>query len=45
MIAAAHMVQKKRRPTRPSKAAKKQRVESKRQRSEVKQGRGKVTFD
>ena len=45
MIAAAHMVQKQRRPTRPSKAAKKQRVESKRQRSEVKQGRGKVTFD
>jgi ribosome-associated protein len=45
MIAAAHMVQKKRRPTRPSKAAKKQRVESKRQRSAVKQGRGKVTFD
>lgn len=45
MIAAAHMVQKKRRPTRPSKAAKRQRVESKRQRSAVKQGRGKVTFD
>lgn len=45
MIAVAHMVQKKRRPTRPSKAAKRQRVESKRQRSAVKQGRGKVTFD
>jgi len=45
MIAAAHMVQKKRRPTGPSKAAKRQRVESKRQRSAVKQGRGKVTFD
>lgn len=45
MIAAAHMVQKKRRPTGPSKAAKRQRVESKRQRSAVKQGRGKVRFD
>jgi len=45
MIAAAHMVQRKRRPTRVSKAAKAQRVESKRQRSVVKQGRGKVTLD
>jgi ribosome-associated protein len=45
MIAAAHMVQRKRKPTRPSKAAKAQRVESKRQRSAVKQTRGKVTFD
>jgi ribosome-associated protein len=45
MIAAAHMVQKKRKPTRPTKAAKAQRVENKRQRSAVKQTRGKVTFD
>ena len=45
MIAAAHMVQAKRKPTRPSRAAKAQRVEKKRQRSAVKQGRGKVTFD
>ena len=45
MIADAHMVQRKRKPTRPSKAAKAQRVDSKRQRSAVKQGRGKVTFE
>lgn len=45
MIAAAHIVQRKRKPTRPSKAAKAERVDSKRQRSVVKQGRGKVAFD
>ena len=45
MIVAAHMVQKNRKPTRPSKAAKAQRVERKRQRSAVKQTRGKVMFD
>ena len=45
MIAAAHIVQRKRKPTRPSKAARAQRVESKRQRSAVKQTRGKVTID
>ena len=45
MIAAAHMVQAKRKPTRPSRAAKAKRVEGKRQRSAVKQARGKVTFD
>jgi ribosome-associated protein len=45
MIAAAHMVQRKRKPTRPSKSAKAQRVDNKRQRSVVKQTRGKVTFD
>ena len=45
MIAAAHIVQAKRKPTRPSRAAKAQRVENKRQRSAVKQTRGKVTFD
>ena len=43
MVAAAHIVQAKRKPTRPSRAAKAQRVETKRQRSAVKQGRGKVT--
>ena len=45
MIAAAHMVQAKRKPTRPSRAAKAKRVDNKRQRSAIKQGRGKVTFD
>ena len=45
MIAAAHIVQAKRKPTRASRAAKAQRVEKKRQRSAVKQTRGKVTFD
>ena len=45
MIAAAHMVQGKRKPTRPSRAAKAKRVDNKRQRSAIKQGRGKVTFD
>ena len=43
MIADAHMVQKKRKATRPSKAARAQRIDKKRQRSAVKQGRGKVT--
>ena len=45
MIAAAHIVQRKRKATRPSKAAKAKRVEGKRQRSAVKQARGRVTFD
>jgi ribosome-associated protein len=45
MIAQAHMVQAKRKPTRPSRAAKAQRVDRKRQRSAIKQARGKVTFD
>jgi|KBSSwiStaDraftv2_1062776.scaffolds.fasta_scaffold74548_4 ribosome-associated protein len=45
MIAAAHIVQPKRKATRPSRAAKAQRVETKRKRSAVKQARGKVTFD
>ena len=43
MIAAAHVVQAKRKPTRPSRAAKAKRVEQKRQRSATKQTRGKVT--
>jgi ribosome-associated protein len=45
MIAAAHIVQRKRKPTRPSKAAKAQRVDNKRQRSAVNQTRGRVRFD
>ena len=45
MIAEAHIVQAKRRPTRPGKAAKARRVDAKKQRSAVKQGRGKVSFD
>ena len=45
MIAAAHIVQPKRKATRPSRAAMAQRVETKRKRSAVKQARGKVTFD
>jgi len=45
MIAAAHIVPAKRKPTRPSRAARAARVDSKKQRSAVKQGRGKVTFD
>ena len=45
MIAAAHMVRAKRKPTKPSRAAKAQRVDSKKQRSAIKQGRGKVSFD
>ena len=45
MISEAHMVQAKRKPTRPSRAAKAQRVDKKRQRSAIKQARGKVTFD
>ena len=45
MIAAAHIAPRKRKPTRPSKAAKAQRVDKKKQRSAVKQTRGKVAFD
>jgi ribosome-associated protein len=47
MIAQAHIAprKRKRKATRPSKAAKAKRVEQKRQRSGVKQTRGKVTFD
>jgi ribosome-associated protein len=45
MIAAAYVAPRKRKPTRPSKAAKAERVDQKRQRSAVKQSRGKVTFD
>ena len=45
LIAAAHMVQRKRKPTRPTRAAKAERVDSKRKRSAVKQTRGKVQHD
>ena len=43
MIAAAHIVPRKRKATRPSRSAKAKRVDQKKQRSEVKRGRGKVT--
>jgi len=45
MIAGAHLVQAKRRPTKPSKAAKARRVEQKKGRSAIKAGRGKVSWD
>ena len=43
MIAAAHIAPRKRKATRPSRSAKAKRVDEKKQRSEVKRGRGKVT--
>src|SRR3954452_18753786 len=43
MIARAHIAPRKRKPTRPSRAAKAERVEKKKQRSAVKQTRGRVT--
>ena len=45
MIAEAHIVKPRRRPTRPSRAAKAKRVEAKKQRSAVKRARGRVEFD
>ncbi len=45
MLAAAHIVQAKRKPTRPGKAAKARRMDAKKQRGAVKQARGKVDFD
>ena len=45
MIAAAHIVQAKRKPTRVPRSVKAERVDKKRKRSAVKQARGKVTFD
>ena len=45
MIAAAHIVQATRKATRPSRAAKAQRVDKKKQRGSVKQTRGRVQFD
>ena len=45
LIATAQIVKPKRRPTRPSRAAKAKRVDAKKQRSAVKRGRGRVDFD
>ena len=45
MLAAAHIVQPKRKATRVPRSVKAERVEKKRKRSAVKQARGKVTFD
>ena len=45
LIGKAHVSQAKRRPTRPSRAAKAKRVDSKKQRGSIKQGRGKVQLD
>jgi len=45
LIAAAHIVQAKRKKTRVPRSVKAERVDKKRKRSAVKQGRGKVTFD
>ena len=45
MIVQAHIVKPKRRPTRPSRAAKAKRVDQKKQRSAVKRTRGRVDFD
>ncbi|WP_309602490.1 alternative ribosome rescue aminoacyl-tRNA hydrolase ArfB [Sphingomonas sp.] len=43
MIADAHIVQVRRRPTKPSRAAKARRVDTKKGRATIKAGRGKVT--
>ena len=45
MIADAHIVQARRRPTKPSRAAKAKRVDTKKGRAVVKAGRGKVSWD
>ena len=45
MISEAHVVQAKRRATKPSRAAKARRVDAKKSRSAVKAGRGKVRLD
>ena len=45
LIEKAHIRQAKRRPTRPSRAAKAKRVDTKKARSTVKEGRGKVRLD
>ena len=45
MVADAHIVQARRRPTRPSRTAKAKRVDTKKGRGEIKRGRGKVNFD
>ena len=45
IVADAHIVQAKRKATRPSRAAKAKRVDTKKQRSAVKQARGRVQLD
>ena len=45
MIAAAHIVQAKRKPTRPSRAAKAKRVDEKKGRAMIKAARGRVRLD
>lgn len=45
LIDKAHVRQPKRRPTKPSRAAKAKRVDAKKQRGSIKQGRGKVSLD
>ncbi len=45
MLAEAHLVQAKRKTSRPSRAAKARRVDAKKSRATVKQGRGKVRLD
>jgi len=45
LIDKAHVEQAKRKRTRPSRAARAKRVDAKKQRGTVKQGRGKVTLD
>ncbi len=45
MIADAHIVQAKRRPTKPSRSAKAKRVDTKKGRAVIKAGRGKVSWD
>jgi ribosome-associated protein len=45
LIAKAHVRPVKRRPTKPSRAAKAKRVDTKKARGTVKQGRGKVSLD
>ena len=42
LVRDALLVQKKRRPTKPTRASKKRRVDAKKRRSQVKQGRGRV---
>ena len=45
ILVQAHIIKPKRKPTRPSRAAKAKRVDQKKQRSVVKRARGKVDFD
>ena len=45
LIAKAHVEQAKRKRTRPSRAARAKRVDAKKQRGTLKQGRGRVSFD